>query len=507
MSDYVDNVDISGNTFRIQDTDTRGMIDQRPIVLSDDTTIAPDRNLTIVIDTDDITVTLNAAEFIGCNVTILPTFSSGSANVLCGSDTYTVESGNKINLIWNGDAWQEEAGGSSGAPVGLTYEQSRWLIFDFSDSSHKSIVIKKGTHIPLDVTSGGETSRMWLHANTDLSFDLSSAITAAGNVAATRTGEINGRDFYVYLAPDTSGVKLVVSTLDTAPSDINASYTVNNTRKIGQFHTLCTDAGANLTATIPADPGSLAVNDYTLVKNVPEDSDFFDFYNRKVTAVASNAIYDTVTVEHVLKGFTAGQILPESVWCLSFRPNSKADGMVYDPETDTAVDIYLQSGKGRNTKSVYGGTTTRARQHANHQADMRAVGKLLISDSEFTSAALGSNEKTPIYGAVESSIVTTGGHVDTASRRMVSFIGAEDMCGSVWQWLRDVSANNGQNFTTYDGVGNFGQTYGSSLALIAGGAWSRGASCGSRCRFASVSRSDADTGIGGRGVSRVVRGV
>ena len=107
---------------------------QRPIVLSDDTTIAPDRNLTIVIDTDDITVTLNAAEFIGCNVTILPTFSSGSANVLCGSDTYTVESGNKINLIWNGDAWQEEAGGSSGAPVGLTYEQSRWLIFDFSDS-------------------------------------------------------------------------------------------------------------------------------------------------------------------------------------------------------------------------------------------------------------------------------------------------------------------------------------------------------------------------------------
>lgn len=108
MSDYVDNVDISGNTFRIQDTDTRGMIDQRPIVISDDTTIAPDRNLTIVIDTDDITVTLNAAEFIGCNVTVLPTFSSGSANVLCGSDTYTVESGKKINLIWNGTTWQFE---------------------------------------------------------------------------------------------------------------------------------------------------------------------------------------------------------------------------------------------------------------------------------------------------------------------------------------------------------------------------------------------------------------
>ena len=221
----------------------------------------------------------------------------------------------------------------------------------------------------------------------------------------------------------------------------------------------------------------------------------------------ANAIYDTVTVEHVLKGFTAGQILPESVWCLSFRPNSKADGMVYDPETDTAVDIYLQSGKGRNTKSVYGGTTTRSRQHENCQADMRAVGKLLISDSEFTSSALGSNEKTAIYGAAESSIVTTGGHVDTASRRMVSFIGAEDMCGGILQWLRDVSANGGQNFTTYDGVGNFGQTYGTSHAVLAGGAWQHGASCGSRCRTANSVRSFISSGVGGRGVSRVIRGV
>lgn len=482
---------------------------ERPVVVAENSSCTGlvEHHSLVELTTANITLTLADGAFRGVKVEVICSAASGSANVLCGSDTYTVESGKKINLIWNGEAWQEEAGGSSGTPVGLTYEQSRWLIFDFSDSSHKSLVIKKGTHIPLDVTSGGETSRMWLHANTDLSFDLSTAITTAAGAAATRTGEANGRDFYVYLAPDTEGVKLVVSTLSTAPTDIDASYTVNNTRKIGQFHTLCADAGANLTATIPADPGSLAVNDYTLVKNVPEDSDFFDYYNRKVIAVTSNAVYDTVTVEHVLKGFTAGQILPESVWCLSFRPNSKADGMVYDPETETAVDIYLQSGKGRNTKSVYGGTTTRSRQQENHQADMRAVGKLLISDSEFTSAALGSNEKTVIYGAAESSITTTGGHVDTASRRMVSFIGAEDMCGSVWQWLRDVSANSGQNFTTYDGVGNFGQTYGTSLALIAGGAWAYGASCGSRCRSALSARSAASAGIGGRGVSRVVRGV
>jgi hypothetical protein len=244
-----------------------------------------------------------------------------------------------------------------------------------------------------------------------------------------------------------------------------------------------------------------------MVKNYPDDSDFHDFYNKKVTAVSTNAKYDTVTVEHVLKGFTAGQILPESVWCLTFKPSSKGDGMIYDYDTDTAVDIYLQSGKGRNTKSVYGGTTTRNREQQNHQGDMNAVGKLLISDDEFTSAALGSNEKTSIYGAAESSITTTGGHVDTASRRMISFLGAEDMCGGLWQWLRNVSANSGQDWINYDGVGNFGQTYGLSNALIAGGTWTTGASCGSRCRSAGTARSALSANLGGRGVSRVTRGL
>ena len=390
---------------------------------------------------------------------------------------------------------------------GDIFPKHRFMTFGFSDSNHKSVKIAAGTTLELPITEDGNTVREFLRITEDTEFDLSSDMTTAANAASTRTGEENGRDYYVYLAPDTEGVKLVASLNDTAPSDIDESYTTSNTRKIGQFHTLCVDAGATLTGLIPADLGSLAVNDYTLVKNVSEDSDFYDFYNRKVTAVSSNAIYDTVTVEHVLKGFTAGQILPESVWCLSFRPNSKADGMVYDPETDTAVDIYLQSGKGRNTKSVYGGTTIRTRQQENHQADMRAVGKLLISDSEFTSAALGSNEKTAIYGAAESSIISTGGHVDTTSRRMVSFIGAEDMCGGVWQWLRDVCANGGTNFTTYDGVGNFGQTFGTSNALLAGGPWLSGASCGSRCRAASYARSVVTAGLGGRGVSRVVRGV
>ena len=390
---------------------------------------------------------------------------------------------------------------------GDIFPKYRFMTFGFSDSNHKSIKIAAGTTLELPITEGGDTVREFLRITEDTEFDLSSDMTTAANAASTRTGQTNGRDYYVYLVPDTEGVKLVASLNDIAPSDIDESYTTSNTRKIGQFHTLCVDAGANLTATIPADPGTLAVNDYVMVKNYPDDSDFHDFYNKKVTAVSTNAKYDTVTVEHVLKGFTAGQILPESVWCLTFKPNSKADGMIYDYDTDTAVDIYLQSGKGRNTKSVYGGTTTRTREQQNHQGDMNAVGKLLISDDEFTSAAMGSNEKTAIYGVAVSSITTTGGHVDTGSRRMISFLGIEDMCGGVWQWLRNVSANNSQDSSNYDGVGNFGQTYGLSNALLAGGYLGNGVSCGSRARDAITARSSVSPAVGGRGVSRVVRGV
>lgn len=354
----------------------------------------------------------------------------------------------------------------------------RWLRFDFSADNKQTLKVLADTHIRVGSTV--------IHFDEDTSFDLSETINAETSP--------NGKDWYVFL--DTE--KHVTCSLTKAEA--------TGTKRIGQFHTLCVDAGASLTGQIPADPGSLSVNDYVLIKNVEENSDFYDFYNRKVTAVSTNAVYDTITVEHPLKGYTAGDILPEAVWCLTFRPKCSPDGMCYDPDTDIAVDIYLQSGKDRNTRSAYGAYTTRARQQENHQADMNAVGKLLISDEEFTSAALGSNEKTNIAGSAASSVVTAGGHVDTASRRMISFIGGEDFCGTIFQWLRNVSANNGSDWSIYDGVGNFGQTFGTSNALIAGGDWGNGAHCGSRCRSA-VARLIAGPGFGARGVSRVVRGI
>ena len=196
--------------------------------------------------------------------------------------------------------------------------------------------------------------------------------------------------------------------------------------------------------------------------------------------------------------------------------------MVYDVSTGIAVDIYLQSGTGRNTRSKYNATHTVSRLQVCHIDDMLQVGKQLLSDDEFSSIALGSNECTNISGSSDKSVV--GGHVDTAGRRMTSAIGCEECCGYLWQWLRNVSAlgtgsawtnidnANGHNIgssaaTWYsvDGQNKFGQMYQVVTSLLAGGAWCHGASCGSRSRCADNVRSICGWIISSRGSSRVIR--
>ena len=385
----------------------------------------------------------------------------------------------------------------------------RFLIFDFSSAARRSVRIRAGTYIRLDITDSGVTSHRALEANSDTVFDLAQMMHLAADGSAARPGEINGRDFYLYLVPDgENGVTVVASLNSTYPNDIDPLYTAANTRKIGQFHTLCADAddaSHPLTGTLAASPGSFTTGDVCLVKRYKDDgTGFHSFYSRSVVSVTAGAQYDTVTVSHPLAGFRAGDVLPESVFCLSFRPFSGAEGMVYDPDTDRIPDIYLQSGKGLLTRSEFGATITDTRQQQNHQDDMMRVGKRLLYDYEFSSAAAGSNEKTNIYGSADP--VTTGGHKDTAGRRMLSFIGCEDMCGVMWQWLEENACNGGSSWGTYDGHASFGQMYGASYALVAGGNWGCGASCGSRCRDAYYARSAASAAVGGRGVSRVIRG-
>ena len=396
---------------------------------------------------------------------------------------------------------------SKNASLGFPYGKERFVTFDFEDENHRSVKIAKDVHIRLDIPTENETEHRWFDTDDVQSFNLNEAIQEAIGRTATRTNHDEGRDFYGYLVPDfetESGVKIVVSCNATYPNDISELYTAANTRKIFSFHTLCVNAGSNLQGKIAETPScGLVAGDTVLVKQYPDDDEdgFYDFYNVPVISVKTGAQYDVVTVQHPLAGFLSGQILPESVFCIGFRPESEPAGMVYDIDTDIAADIYLQSGKGRNTASEYGATITDTRAQQNHQDDMRHIKKRLLFDYEFSSIAAGSNEGTAIKGA--SDPVTTGGHLDTAERRMISFIGCEDCCGVLWQWLEEVSANGSGDWATYDGQADMGQTAGVSCALLAGAVWNDSSHCGSRARFGHNARSTVDANIGGRGASRM----
>ena len=412
-----------------------------------------------------------------------------------------------VELDENGNAYVElgEAlESASSSNISHAFGKNRWLVFDFTADNKKSVKIKKGTKIRLDIASGGETESRWYKANEDMHYDLSAAM-------AEFTG-INGTNFYLYLAPDgEEDVKIVLSKNSTFPNDVNVSYTANNTRKIGQFHTLCVAVPAAQRAKMVAAHGSRTVESNYLVKKYKQDGDgFYNFYNKEIRAITTNAKADLITVDHPLAGFAAGDILPESVWCLSFRPFSDPAGMVYDPNTDRAIDIYLQSGTGALTASEYNKTHTVSREQQNHEDDYMQVGKRLLFDYEFTSAASGSNEGTNIAGSADAT--TVGGHSDTEGARMISFIGCEECCGYLWQWSENVGpcASEPNSNQTYDGLGWLGQTWGRVGGLLLGGDWQNAYAFGygsrSRASNSGNLRSNVSPTDGGRGASGVLRG-
>jgi hypothetical protein len=266
-----------------------------------------------------------------------------------------------------------------------------------------------------------------------------------------------GTDYFVYACLPGSGTTPVfkISTNASYPS----GYNVSTSRKIGGFHTLCMAVG-----TIGG---------------------------------------------HPLTDYAIKSILPYSLWDLKHKPScSDPRGMVYNAAQNEWVDIYLASGTGASTASAYGGTISDTRNWMDFVDDFIAVDKKLLTDSGFQSAAAGSNEETNISGSADP--VTTGGHSDTASRRMISNIGCEDMCGAMWQWLLDQSfridglPDTGDPTWAYQDLsGSKGSlykqgTYG-DVKLLAGGAWNDGSRCGSRARFADSCRWYAGSSLGGRG--------
>ena len=192
-----------------------------------------------------------------------------------------------------------------------------------------------------------------------------------------------GADYFVYACDNSGSLVFKVSTASTYP----AGFAAATSRKIGGFHTLALDVG-----TISG---------------------------------------------HTLTTYATADINPFSIWDLKHRPKSAPAGMAYDPTTGIWVDIYLQSGTSTTTLSVNGGTITDSRWWADHVDDGAAVVKRLLNDAETQTAMEGSNQQTNILASADP--VTTGQHIDTAGRRMISNIGLEDGCGVMYQWLSDQS--------------------------------------------------------------------
>lgn len=215
----------------------------------------------------------------------------------------------------------------------------------------------------------------WFYLESDIFVDMTADLDTGALLA--------GKDYCIYACYSSGSLVFKVSLAATFP----AGFTSANSRKIGGCHTLCLAVG--------------------------------------------------VISGHSLSGYVAKDVIPASIWDLRHRPRCEPAGMVFAELAGIWVDIYLASGTGTNTVSANGGTISDNRSWLDFVDDFAAVKKKLLDDTEFQIIAAGSNEETNITGSADP--VTTGGHVDTAGRRMVSNIGVEDACGAMWQWLLDQS--------------------------------------------------------------------
>ena len=270
---------------------------------------------------------------------------------------------------------------------------------------------------------------------------------------------LSGKDVYIYACKpqDISSTEpiFVLSLNSTVPT----GYTASSSRKIGGFHCLCADVG---------------------------------------------------TIDgHTLSGYVTGDILPASIWDLLHRPKGDSEGLAYDEVSECWLSIYHLSWDGTKLVSVYNGViadgASTKKWHGEAFIEQLMNQKMRLPwRHEFQMAAKGSNEGTSIKNAADPN--TTGGHVDSNNRRMISNIGLEDCCGCSWQWAMDLGFAGGSEWN--DSVYNsnvdsqrYGQSYGTLYRLLLGAYWSDGSHCGSRSVDCSAGSSVVASHCSARGTS------
>ena len=242
-------------------------------------------------------------------------------------------------------------------------------------------------------------------------------------------------------------------------STVPTGYTASSSRKIGGFHCLCADVG---------------------------------------------------TIDgHTLSGYVTGDILPASIWDLLHRPKGDSEGLAYDEVSECWLSIYHLSWDGTKLVSVYNGViadgASTKKWHGEAFIEQLMNQKMRLPwRHEFQMAAKGSNEGTSIKNAADPN--TTGGHVDSNNRRMISNIGLEDCCGCSWQWAMDLgfAGGSGWNDSVYNSSVDsqrYGQSYGTLYRLLLGARWNFGSLCGSRSVFCDAGSSDVLSSGSARGAS------
>lgn len=276
-----------------------------------------------------------------------------------------------------------------------------------------------------------------------------------------------GKDVYIYACKpqDISSTEpiFILSLNSTVPT----GYTASSSRKIGGFHCLCADVGT--------------ING------------------------------------HTLSGYVTGDILPASIWDLLHRPKGEPEGFAYEELTDCWIAIYLPSWDGTKLVSVYNGViangTSTKKWHGEAFIEQLMNQKMRLPwRHEFQMAAKGSNEGISIKNAADPN--TTGGHVDSNNRRMISNIGLEDCCGCSWQWAMDLgfAGGSGWNDSVYNSAvddRSYGQTYGKLYRLRLGAYWADGGFSGSRSAACNASSASVSVHNSARGASepKTVKGL
>lgn len=362
-----------------------------------------------------------------------------------------VEHGNDVPASLCGHAAQHAPGGRDPVPPavpGLFGRDVRFAAKAVSVAADRYTLLSPG-RMAVDVngtilTLAGQQA-----------LDLSASATWDGaspdyTVAANRAG----KDFSVHACNDSGALKLLVSANATYPT----GYSASTSRRIAGFHCLCAAVG-----TISG---------------------------------------------HPLTGYAAGDILPASVWDLKHRPACDPGGMTFVAGIGRWVDIYLASVSGgvlvsANGGTIADGTSSPAFHWYKFSQWFGAVGKRLLTQHEFVAASLGANQGTNITGSADPG--TTGGHTDTAGRRMISNVGCEDCCGVLFQWGAEPgggasSAAWASACDANDG-GVAGQQYLAPNRAIWGGRYDGGTLCGSRASGWHMTPLSLNSGIAARGVA------